>query len=122
MQLRSLKNSKFELVKLVKLCEELNNTALADNLYSSTLLVRAIIDHCPPIFQVKNFSEVANNYSGGSQSFKKSMKILNTTLRNIADNNIHTQVRKKETLPTTMQADFSPELDLLLSEIIRILK
>ena len=47
---------------------------------------------------------------------------LDNSLRNIADNNIHSQVRKKEVLPTTTQVDFTPELDLLLSEIVRKLK
>lgn len=68
------------------------------------------------------FSEVANNYSGGTKSFKKAMKNLDTSSRNIADNNIHSQIRAKEILPTSNQIDFSQELDLLLSEIIRIAK
>lgn len=120
-ELKAIK-SKFDLTKLVRLCEELNNASATNNHFSSSLLVRSIIDHIPPIFEFANFSLLANNYSGGTSSFKKSMLNLDKSLRNIADNNIHSQVRKKEVLPTTSQIDFTPELDLLLSEIVRKLK
>lgn len=121
-ELQNIKSKEYDLIKLIQLCIELNNASSTNNLFSASLLVRAIIDHVPPIFGFKNFSEVANNYSGGTRSFKKSMQILDNSLRNIADNNIHSQVRNKEVLPTTTQVDFTRELDLLLSEIVRILK
>jgi len=121
-ELRKIKSKKFDLIKLVEMCEELNNISSVESSYSPTLLVRAIIDHIPPIFGYANFSQVANNYNGGTSSFKKSMMTLNNSLRNIADNNIHSQVRDKEVLPNQTQTDFTPELDLLLSEVIRVLK
>lgn len=120
-ELRRIKNQKFDLIKLIQLCEELNSASLSNNLISPTLIARAIIDHVPPIFGKINFTEVANNYSGPT-SFKKSMRILDESLRNIADGNIHGQIRNKEVLPTQTQYDFSQNLDLLLSEIVRILK
>ena len=40
----------------------------------------------------------------------------------MADHNIHSQAREKEVLPTTIQIDFTTELDLLLSEVVRKLK
>jgi hypothetical protein len=121
-ELQKIKSKEYDLIKLIQLCKELNYATSTSNLFSTSLLVRAIIDHIPPIFGFKNFSEVANNYSGGTRSFKKSMQTLNNSLRNIADNNIHSQVRNKEVLTTTTQVDFTQELDLLLSEIVRILK
>ncbi len=122
MELKQTKSKVFDLAKLVKLCEELNSASSNKNFISSSLLVRAIIDHVPPVLGFTVFSELANNYSGGTKSFKKSMLNLNNSLRNIADNNIHSQVRSKEVLPTQTQIDFSPELDLLLSEVARVLK
>jgi len=121
-ELKEIKSKQFDLAKLVRLCEELNNNSASMNNFSSSLLVRSIIDHIPPIFGYANFSQLANNYSDGTKSFKRSMLNLDNSLRNIADNNIHSQVRKKEVLPTTTQIDFTPELDLLLSEIVRKLK
>ncbi|HLU85070.1 MAG TPA: hypothetical protein VKZ45_06330 [Vicingaceae bacterium] len=121
-ELKAIKTKQFDLSKLVRLCEELNNNSVTKNNFSSSLLVRTIIDHIPPIFGFKNFSQLANNYADGTKSFKKSMLNLDNSLRNIADNNIHSQVRTKEVLPTKTQVDFTQELDLLLSEIVRKLK
>jgi len=121
-QIRKIKSKKFDLAKLIRICEELNNASATKNHITIPLLVRAVIDHIPPIFGHVSFSQVANNYSNGGRSFKKAMIRLENSLRNIADINIHSQVRSKEVLPTVIQADFTPELDLLLSEVVRILK
>jgi hypothetical protein len=121
-ELEIIKSEKFDLIKLIQLCKELNTAAAGANFYSSSSLVRNIIDHVPPIFGFKNFSEVANNYKEGGRSFKKLMLSLDTSARNIADSNIHLQVRQKEILPTNLQTDFTRELDCLLGEVIRILK
>ena len=85
------------------------------------MLLRAILDHVPPIFNMQNFSEVANNYSNGNRSFKGHMKRLDETARKIADSHLHVQIRSKEVLPTPVQVEFKQELDLLLSEVVRIL-
>lgn len=121
-ELKEIESNQFDLVKLIRLCEELNNNSASNNNLSSSSLVRSIIDHIPPIFEFANFSQLANNYSDGTKSFKKAMINLDNSLRNIADNNIHSQVRMKEVLPTSNQINFSQELDLLLSEIVRKLK
>jgi hypothetical protein len=85
------------------------------------MLVRAIIDHVPPIFGVKSFSEVASNY-GGSRSFRESMQHLAVSARKIADGHLHVQIRASEVLPTWTQVDFSRDLDVLLGEVVRILR
>jgi hypothetical protein len=86
------------------------------------MLVRAILDHVPPIFSCKNFAEVSNNYGGGSKSFKQSMANLESSSRKIADSHLHTQIRSKEILPNKTQVNFSNDLDVLLAEIVRLLK
>lgn len=85
------------------------------------ILVRAVLDHVPPIFGCKRFSEVANNYSG-AKSFKEAMGHLETTSRKVADSFLHIQIRKSEALPTRTQVDFRNALDMLLQEIVRVLK
>ncbi len=117
--LRSLTQSDFDYSKLVQLCGELNLANQNRSILSVGILVRAIIDHVPPIFGCSKFSEVANNY-GGSQSFRQSMESLAVSLRKISDGYLHTQIRAHEVLPTEIQVDFKPQLDELLGEIIRI--
>ncbi len=110
--------SDFDPRRLIRLCEELNSSFKAENYLAVCMLLRAIIDHIPPIFQKKNFDEVASNH--GAQSFKNHMQHLAKSLRNIADTSLHIHIRKKETLPTVQQVNFSTYLDSLIEEIIRI--
>jgi len=114
-------NAKFDLSKLIRLCEELNACYTTGCYMATAMLGRAILDHVPPIFNCTKFIEVASNYKGSS-SFKKSMEHLDKSLRNIADHHLHVQIRNKESLPTKAQVNFSPDLDVLLAEIVRLLK
>jgi len=49
------------------------------------------------------------------------MQLENST-KQIGNLFLHTQARKAETLPNSTQVDFSSELDVLLSEVIRTLR
>lgn len=118
-ELRNIKST-FDLRKLIALCEELNFNFSNENYYSVAMLGRAIIDHIPPIFGMKSFSEVANNY--GSKSVKKNLTHLNDSMRNISDGILHSPIRRNESLPNATQVNFSQDLDVLLGEIIVYLK
>ncbi|WP_313181407.1 hypothetical protein [Sphingobacterium siyangense] len=117
-ELKSINHKAFDLGRLIRFCEELDHAFLFENYLTVGMIMRAIIDHIPPIFDCKSFNEVANNY--GSKSFKKSMEHLNVSLRNISDSYLHTHIRRKEALPNKIQINFSSDMDVLLSEIIRI--
>lgn len=119
-ELRSIDDSNYDLTKLIRLCEELNDNFSRQNYLSVGMIGRTIIDHIPPILNFSSFKEVANNYTG--KSFKKSMQHLNNSLRNISDSYLHQQIRNKETLPNSTQVSFQQDMDRLLEEIIRILK
>ena len=92
-----------------------------DCLMSVAMVVRALLDHVPPLLGKKTFADVANHYAG-SNSFKKSMQSLENSLRHIADAHLHLPIRQQEVLPTGQQVDFHRDLDVLLGEIIRTLK
>lgn len=120
-ELVNIENKSFDLARLIQYCNELNNAMYEECCLTIPMLVRAIIDHVPPIFGCNTFAEVTNNYRGAG-SFKEAMQSLETSLRKIADLYLHTHIRPKEALPNLKQVDFSNSLDLLLSEVIRILK
>jgi hypothetical protein len=120
-ELKGLKSTKYDLSKLIRYCEELDNNFRAECFLSVPMLGRAILDHVPPIFGCKSFSEVANNYAG-TKSFKQSMEHLENSLRKIADAHLHVQIRKSEVLPNRTQVNYSADLDVLLAEIVRLLK
>lgn len=120
-ELKDISSKHFDLSRLIKISEELNVCYKNHCDISVIMLTRALLDHVPPIFSCKVFSEVTNNYAG-AKSFKESMKHLENSCRKIADQHLHTQIRQKESLPNRTQVDFSNDIDVLLSEIVRVLK
>ena len=121
-ELRRLPTTEFDFRKLIRLCEELNSSYEHGNYYSTAMLTRGLLDHVPPIFAKPSFAEVANNYSGDSRSFKEAMQHLESASRKVSDGHLHGQIRKRETLPTAQQVWCGQQLDLLLAEIVRIMK
>lgn len=118
--LKAITSNNVDLARLIRLCEELN-IAHANGLYHATaMLVRAIIDHVPPIFDKEKFKEVASEC--GTKSFQGTMKYLQDGARKIADAHLHSPVRKKETLPTDLQVNFIPYIDVLLAEIVTVME
>jgi hypothetical protein len=120
-ELGNLTSNEFDLCKLLKICEELNDCYMKNGVLSIIMLTRALIDHVPPIFGKETFNEVVNNYSG-TKSFKENMERLNSSSRKIANQHLHTPIRRSEALPTMNQVDFSNDIDVLLGEVYRILK
>lgn len=120
-ELKDISAAKFDLSRLIQILKELNSCYKTHCHISVITLTRALLDHVPPIFSCTNFSEVANNYRG-SKSFKGSMEHLENSSRKIADQYLHTQIRRKESLPNRTQVNFSNDIDVLLSEIVRVLK
>lgn len=112
------KKGKFDFSRLVQMLIEIDHSFSVGSYISVILLIRAILDHVPPIFNQNSFAGVANNY--GTKSFKDSMLRLETSSRNIADSYLHTRIRSKDSLPNKTQVNFSNDLDVLLAEIIRV--
>lgn len=120
-QLRGLTGRVWDFGRLVRLCEELNLAHEHDCHMATAMVVRAIVDHVPPIFGYKSFGEVVNNYPG-AKSFRGSMQHLDGSLRNVADAHLHVQIRSRESVPTPAQVDFRADLDVLLAEVVRLMK
>jgi hypothetical protein len=120
-ELKAISSPNFDLAKLIRMCEELNTAFGNESYFATAMLVRAITDHVPPIFNFKSFSELANNYSGG-RSIKESFQRLDLSSRKIADQHLHLQIRRAESLPSKTQVDFSNDLDVLLAEVARTLR
>ena len=120
-QIEVTQSQKFDTTKLAQMLIELNRAYAEHSFLSCIFLIRAILDHVPPIFVQNSFSEIANNYAGGGRSFRQHMQHLENSSRKLADSYLHQQVRSKETLPTTSQIEFRADVDTLLAEVVRIL-
>jgi hypothetical protein len=115
-ELRSTNSASWDLRRLVRMCEELNSSFAAENYLASAMLLRAIVDHVPPIFAASSFNQFASSIAG--MSIEKSMERLQTSSRHISDRWLHEQVRRKESLPNGTQVDFRQDLDVLLAEVV----
>jgi len=120
-KIKKIESERYDFSKAIEILNQINLAHEQNMFFTIGMLVRALIDHIPPLFECNNFNEVSNNYKGSS-SFKKLMKKLQDSLRNISDSFLHDQIRKREELPSFNQVNFIPEVDALLSELIRINK
>jgi hypothetical protein len=120
-ELRKIKNASYDLTRLIKICNEINDNFSGRNYISTILLVRSLLDHVAPIFGFGTFAQIANNYAG-TKSLKDSLQHLENSSRKIADGHLHTPIRKAEVLPTGTQVNFSQDIDVMLGEIVRLLK
>jgi hypothetical protein len=118
--MKALTSSSFDLTRLVAMCEELNRCWRSGCVIAVAMLVRAIIDHVPPIFGFGTFAEVVDRYQG-SRSFKELMTELQAQSRKVADQYLHVRIRPKEDVPTPVGVDSRKPLDALLGEAIRLL-
>ncbi len=115
-QLKIIQNRDFDLTRLIKYCDEINDNFKSKNFSSVIFLARAILDNCSPIFGQPSFDAVAAQYGGAS--FKSIAQRLNTSLKKIADHHVHKQIGKKEVLPVQEEIDFSNDLNFLLARMI----
>jgi hypothetical protein len=94
---------RFNLGKLIQLLEELNGCSAAGYAFSSHALLRAVLDHLPPLFGYERFSQVASNTSC-SATDKKYLKRL-SEFRNQADDVLHRQISAR---PSVLTMDDMP--------------
>lgn len=110
----------WDLKKLIRLLEEINETYQRGNLFACAMLLRAVIDHVPPIWGKKSFNEVTSHLTGISN--KRQLERLEKSLRNVSDGALHKHIRKKEFVIEREQLKFEPEIAALIEEIILELK
>lgn len=115
-ELRQINHRNFDLTKVIRFCEELNASYQARNFLASILLIRALLNHIPPIFGHSSFLQVVNS---SRKSLKELLKPLEEIARDVADLHTHCLIRHKESLPTQNQVEpFRANFEVLLLEII----
>jgi predicted transcriptional regulator with HTH domain len=114
--LREAKPNTFDASRLAEYCHEINSGFAHGNLISCLLLMRAVLNHVPPIFGHTDFSQVVANVG---RSLKDNFEHLDEGLRKIGDLYTHQHMRKKDHLPTPGQVEkFGPQFELLLQEVL----
>jgi hypothetical protein len=115
LQLKSTK-ARFDFAKLIRFCEELNDSYRRGNYLACILLIRAVMNHVPPIFGVQTFSQVV---AGSGKSVKAVLSSLEDEARPIADLHTHILIRAREPLPTKHQVEpYKASFEILIHEIL----
>lgn len=118
-EMKALPQGNWDFTRLIELCREPNVASANDCHMATGFLLRSILNHVPPVFGFDSFARVASEHPF-AKSVKASILRLQGQGRDGADFHLHQPIRKHETLPSATQVAFSPELDVLLGEVIRV--
>ncbi|MGY5119573.1 hypothetical protein ACWC2H_27575 [Streptomyces sp. 900105755] len=88
--------TQWDLGKLVQLIRELNSNFTAENPYACLALLRAILDHVPPVLQMPDFKQAASNYAWGQTDGGYARKLRDA--RALGDDALHRQIGRKPDL------------------------
>jgi hypothetical protein len=115
-ELRAFRPAKFDFKKLIAFCEELNDAYRRGAYLSTALLIRAVMNHVPPVFGHTTFAAVV---AQAGRSIKPMLERLESEARPIADLHTHILIREHESLPTKNQVEpFKGAFELLLHEVL----
>lgn len=119
MELRTISSRKFDLRKLIRFCEELNDSYSRENYLSAIMLLRAIMNHTPPLFGHTTFTQVVAHANRSSKGILEQLH----DARPIGDLHNHMTIRQFEPLPTKAQIEpYKPGFEIFISEVMFALK
>jgi hypothetical protein len=112
--------TKWNLKKLLQLVRELNENYVSENVYACHALLRAILDHVPPIFGQKTFGSVIDQHGWG-RTDKNYMKRLGE-FRAQGDDTMHRPVDRREDILSFHDLPARAAVNRLVSELVAILE
>ena len=104
--------TRWKLDKLTGLLRELNSNFADEHPYACHALLRAVLDHVPPIFQLPNFDQVANNHRWPTSTDRTYIANLNR-FRTQGHDVLHRQISTNASLIT--MSDVPPPIWLTRS-------
>jgi hypothetical protein len=113
------KTGHFNYQRLITLIEELNFNYSNKKVYSSCMVLRAILDHIPPLLGKDDFDDVVNHYNWGSEksSRRKAIKEL-LIFRNIPDDVLHGRISSKSDVIDMSYLPNKFSINILLKECL----
>jgi hypothetical protein len=116
-RINSTSGQSFNLSKLISFSTELNQNYSSGNYLSCALLIRAIINHIPPLFGCRTFSQVV---ATSGRSVKGILAQLEEGARDIGDLHSHEIIDRHSSPPTRNQVEpYKPCFEVLYQEIER---
>ncbi|MER5449536.1 hypothetical protein ABT065_28520 [Streptomyces sp. NPDC002764] len=118
---KASRTSTWKVHKLIALCRELNDNYAAGNPYACATLLRAVLDHIPPVFGHRDFKQVAAQHTFAVQRTDKAHAQKLVAFKDIADDALH---RPISTTVPVLSMDDLPEparVNSILQEVVRLL-
>ncbi|MFF5020139.1 hypothetical protein [Streptomyces sp. NPDC001165] len=112
----------WKLHKLLDLCRELNDNYVASNPYACAALIRAVLDHVPPVFGQKGYASVASQHPFTMQKTDKEHAKKLLDFKSVADDVMHRPIGPS--VPVIGMGDL-PEpvrFNALLQEMLTVLR
>jgi hypothetical protein len=115
-KLAAVPSSKFDTTFLVQMCKEINSCYAHRNIIATALIMRAVLNYIPPVFEQKTFEQVTAH---SNRSVKQAFTHLQDGLRKIADFHTHRVITKRDVYPSSAQVEpYKPQFEILLHEVL----
>ncbi|GAA1009690.1 hypothetical protein Aple_021950 [Acrocarpospora pleiomorpha] len=111
---------RWSLDKLASLARELNSNYAADQPYACHMLLRATLDHMPPVFGYTTFAQVVANHRWSTTDVRYAKKL--TEYRNPSDDVLHRQIRSSPSRIDMDDLPPRPYINAVLQEFLSVLQ
>ncbi|MFF4963251.1 hypothetical protein ACFY2Z_41025 [Streptomyces sp. NPDC001222] len=101
---------------MVQLLRELNSNFAAGNPYSCLALLRAVLDHVPPVLGMPDFKQAASNFKWGQTDGGYARMLRDS--RMLGDDALHRQISRKPGLLDMEDVPHRRYLNRVLSHVI----
>ncbi|MET7937968.1 hypothetical protein [Streptomyces sp. NPDC005322] len=108
--------------KLLALCRELNDNYTAGNPYACAALIRAVLDHIPPVFGHKDFKQVAAQHTFAVKRTDKAHAQRLAAFKDIADDVMHRPISANVPIIGMNDLPEPARLNAVLQELLSILR
>jgi hypothetical protein len=105
-RLSTAASPRLDVAVLTRMCREINSCFAHGNLVATVLVMRAVLNYIPPLFECETFPQVV---ASSGRSLKDSFSHLENGLRKIADFHTHRRISAAEFYPSAAQVEpFKP--------------
>ncbi|MFJ4981492.1 hypothetical protein ACIP6X_40310 [Streptomyces coeruleorubidus] len=116
------KKTPWRVRKLIALCQELNDAFVVGSPHACAALIRAILDHIPPVFGHKDFRHVAAQHSFPVQRTDKAHAKNLADFKDIADDVMHRPIGFNVPVISMDDIPAPVRLNAILHEVLRLLR
>jgi hypothetical protein len=116
------KRTRWRVHKLIALCQELNDAFVVGNPYACAALIRAILDHIPPVFGHSDFKHIAAQHSFPVQRTDKAHAKNLSDFKDIADDVMHRPIGPNVPVISMEDIPAPVRLNAILHELLRLLR